>query len=132
MPAVASGYIRFNYSASYVDIKLMSFNLDAANKYSFYPDIVNKHLDGSSESQFQTFIRIAHIVTYNLTLAQQKAYLAWTLDNARTLDYDFNGYNEASLIFIPNSEQGFIWFEEVDLMPYLDVEMREGTTGTAW
>jgi hypothetical protein len=132
MPAVAAGYIRFNYSSTYVDVKLLSLKLDKADKYKFYPNIYNKYLDGSSETQFQTFIRLAHIVTYNLTLAQQKAYLAWTLDNSRTLDYNFNGVSETGLIFIPASEQGFIWLEEVSLMPYLDVEMREGTTGIGW
>jgi hypothetical protein len=129
---VAAGYIRFNYNSTYVDVKLLSLKLDKADKYKFYPNILNKYLDGSSETQNQNFIRLVHIVTYNLTLAQQKAYLAWTLDNARILDYNFNGTSEAGLIFIPESEQGFIWLEEVNLMPYLNVEMREGTVGTGW
>jgi hypothetical protein len=104
--------------------------LRRADKYIMWPQIVNQFADGSSNTQYKAWIRSAILRTVALTDAQLTAYLAWTLDNNRLLDYEIQSVLEYDLIFIPPPEQEILWYDDFTLTPYLDLDMAEGICRT--
>ncbi len=129
--AATEGYLKLNYNATSTEIKIqIEKGLDRPERYSMYPPIVNEIVDGSKNTQFKGYIRKARIVTVPLTDEQIEAYLSWMLDNDRTIDYNFNGQSEEDLVLIPSPDQELIWNEDCSLMPYLDIDLTEGSVTT--
>jgi hypothetical protein len=111
---------------------LVEKGLTRAEKYSMWPEIVNKYIDGNSEPQYRAFIRSVNIRTVALTAAQLIAYLNWTLDNDRLVDYSIQSTTETDLILIPEVQQETQRYEDFRESPYLEVNFAEGTARTAW
>jgi hypothetical protein len=100
--------------------------LTRAEKYQFYPEIVNKGLDGSTKNQYQAFIRTAILRTEPLTSAQLVAILYWGLDNDRLLDYTIDGISESDLSLIADTEYETEWYDDFKMTPFFEVNLQEG------
>jgi hypothetical protein len=131
MAAVAAGYIRLNYGATYVDLKVMSEKgITDPDWFEFYPAIVNTYLDGSKESQFKAFRRKVRVDCGVVADRNNRlGILYWLLDNARTIDYG----SETALPFVPmQTEYENEWIEDCSLMRRFVLEFDESTVRTTF
>ena len=108
--------------------------LTKAEDYSFYPPIVNKYIDGSSDTQYKSFIRNANLRTNALTGAQLKSYLYWAMNLTAdaVVDYDIEGVQEIGLLLPAPLEQSAQWYDEFKETPYLDIKLAEGIARTVF
>jgi hypothetical protein len=97
----------------YTDIPVLSIKgLVAADWVQFFPSIINKALDGNSESQFMSFIRQIKVdcAPINNGSEEEKAILYWHLDNKRKVDYG----TETDIDWTPQNADGYelIWMDD--------------------
>jgi hypothetical protein len=131
MAAVANGYIRLNYSSTYIDLKVLSEKgISDPDWFEFYPAITNTYLDGSKDNQFKAFRRKVRVdlgVVADRT--SRLAILYWFLDNARTIDYG----SETALPFVlMQTEYENEWIENCSLMRRFVLEFDESTVRTTF
>ena len=110
----------------------MEKGLTRAEFFNLFPQIVNKLLDGSTETQYMAFIRNLSLKTEILTDAQMVSYLLWCLDNNRTVDYTIDGITETGIKLVPEPEQEMQWHDDFKMTTYLEVKLCEGVARTAW
>lgn len=125
---VPIGYVRFYYNSTHVDIKIRSEKgILSPESYSFYPEIINTYLDGSQESQIQSFIRNIEI---NLGVVADRnnrlALLYWLLDNDREIGYLL----EPHIAVVPERSDGYEneWIENISLARKYVIRMQESIT----
>lgn len=116
---------------------LVEKGLTRPEMYSMFPEITNEYIDGSKNTQFaQRFIRQCNIKTSYLSDAQLKAFLYWTMDNDRLLDYSIqNGVTtvtETDLVLVPEAVQEVQWYDDLRLAPYLEINLTEAATRQVW
>ena len=114
----------------YTDIPVLSIKgLVAADWVQFFPPIINKALDGSSESQFMSFIRQIKLDCAPISNGseEEKAILYWHLDNNRKVDYG----TETDVDWTPNTEEyKLIWMDDFSETKEWQEDFTESTART--
>jgi hypothetical protein len=111
---------------------LIEKGLTRPEKFRMYPAIQNSYLDGSSDTQYQAFIRSANIRTDVLTDAQLKNYIYWCLDNSRTIDYSIGGVTESGIVLNPSPDQETQRYDDFVGSPYIEFNIEEGVARTTF
>ena len=113
---------------------LIEKGLTRAEDYNFYPPINNKYIDGSSDTQYKSFIRNLNFRTADLTGDQLKSYLYFgmNLNQDAVLDYDIDGIQEVGLLMPVSPNQAAQWYNDFKLTPYLEEKIAEGIARTVF
>ena len=121
------------YQGASIDV-LIEKGLTTPEDFAFYPPIFNKYLDGTSDTQYKSFIRNANLKTNSLTSDQLKTHLYWAMNllGDSVLDYDIYGIQEVGLIFPSPPTIEVKRYNNIRLTPYLELRLSEGIARTTF
>jgi hypothetical protein len=133
-PVIGTADMWFELDPIYesVDIPVLSIKgMLAGDWVQFYPEIINKKLDGSTSSQFKAFIRQIRVdcAPIDDRSAEELGILYWHLDNARLVDYG----TETDVVWSPK-DTGYEleWIDDFQKVKRWNEDFDESIARTSW